>query len=144
MAPQRAKVHGTVSVRPVVSRSMRVHVSSRRVRSHGHLVSSGKDGEGYYLIVDPGKGGLLETFLQTKNRHPALNQPRSARNRRYNWMNARRLVSALELLHSQGTIHRNIDGWSVVTALGDEPDFRLTGFEWSIRIRSAASRSRRG
>jgi serine/threonine protein kinase len=100
------------------------------------MVSSGKDGEGYYLLLDPGRGGPLETFLQTKNRHPALNQPRSARNRRYNWMNARRLVSALELLHSQGTIHRNIDGWSVVTALGDEPDFRLTGFEWSVRISS--------
>jgi hypothetical protein len=100
------------------------------------MVSSGKDGEGYYLILDPGRGGPLETLLQTKNRHPVLNQPRSARNRRRNWMNARRLVSALELLHSQGTVHRNIDGWSVVTALRDEPDFRLTGFEWSIRISS--------
>ncbi|MGX9948459.1 AAA domain-containing protein (plasmid) [Bradyrhizobium denitrificans] len=100
------------------------------------MVSSGRDGEGFYLILDPGRGGPLETFLQTKNRHPVLNQPRSARNRRRNWMNARRLVSALELLHSQGTVHRNIDGWSVVTALDDEPDFRLTGFEWSIRISS--------
>ena len=100
------------------------------------MVSSGKDGEGYYLILDPGRGGPLETFLQTKNRHSVLNQPRSTRNRRRNWINARRLVSALELLHSQGTVHRNIDGWSVVTALGDEPDFRLTGFEWTIRISS--------
>jgi hypothetical protein len=100
------------------------------------MISSGKDGEGFYLILDPGRGSPLETFIQTKNRHPVLNQPRLPRNRRRNWMNARRLVSALELLHSQGAVHRNIDGWSVVTALSDEPDFRLTGFEWSIRISS--------
>jgi len=100
------------------------------------MVSSGRDGDGFYLILDPGRGGPLETFLATKNRHPVLNQPRSPRNRARNWQNARRLVSALELLHSQGAVHRNIDGWSVVTALGEEPDFRLTGFEWSIRISS--------
>ncbi len=100
------------------------------------MTASGKDGEGFYLILDPGRGSPLETFLETKNRHAVLNQPRLPRNRRRNWMNARRLVSALELLHSQGAVHRNIDGWSVVTALSDEPDFRLTGFEWSIRISS--------
>lgn len=98
------------------------------------MVSSGRDGNGFYLILDPGRGSPLESFLATKNRHPVLNQPRSPRNRRRNWLNARRLVSALELLHSQGAVHRNIDGWSVVTALGEEPDFKLTGFEWSIRI----------
>jgi len=42
----------------------------------------------------------------------------------------------LDLLHSQGAVHRSIDAWSVVTSLGEEPDFRLTGFEWSIRIAS--------
>lgn len=100
------------------------------------MTGSGKDGEGFYLILDPGRGSPLETFLESKNRHAVLNQPRLPRNRRRNWMNARRLVSALELLHSQGAVHRNIDGWSVVTALSDDPDFRLTGFEWSIRISS--------
>lgn len=100
------------------------------------MISSGKDGEGYYLILDSGRGSPLETFLETKNRHAVLSQPRAPRNRRRNWLNARRLVSALELLHSQGAVHRNIDGWSVVTALSDESDFRLTGFEWSIRISS--------
>jgi hypothetical protein len=100
------------------------------------MLSSGKDRDGFYLVLDPGRGGPLETFLATKNRHPVLSQPRSPRNRWRNWLNARRLVSALELLHSQGAVHRNIDGWSVVTALGEEPDFRLTGFEWSIRISS--------
>ncbi|MFC2255006.1 AAA domain-containing protein [Labrys portucalensis] len=100
------------------------------------MASSGRDADGFYLILDPGRGSPLETFFATKNRHPVLNQPRSPRNRVRNWLNARRLVSALELLHSQGTVHRNIDGWSVVTALSEEPDFKLTGFEWSVRISS--------
>ena len=54
------------------------------------------------------------------------------------WANARRLAEALELLHSQGAIHRNLDPWAVVTALTDEPDFRITGFEWSMRIATVA------
>jgi hypothetical protein len=100
------------------------------------MTSSGKDGEGFYLVLDPGRGSPLETFFQTKSRHATLNQPRLPRNRRRNWQNARRLVGALELLHSQGAVHRSIDAWSVMTSLSDEPDFRLTGFEWSIRISS--------
>jgi hypothetical protein len=57
--------------------------------------------------------------------------------------NARRLAQALELLHSQGAIHRNLDLWAVVTALSEEPDFRITGFEWSMRIASVESKAKR-
>jgi hypothetical protein len=46
----------------------------------------------------------------------------------------------LNFLHSQGAIHRNLDPWAVVTAVTDEPDFRMTGFEWSMRIASVAGR----
>ena len=98
------------------------------------MTGSGRDSQGFYLILDVGRGSPLEAFFESKSRHPVLNQPRLPRNRVRNWLNARRLVNGLELLHSQGAVHRNIDGWAVVTALGDEPDFRLTGFEWSIRI----------
>lgn len=98
------------------------------------MTVSGRDRQGFYLILDVGRGSPLEAFFEAKSRHPVLNQPRLPRHRVRNWLNARRLVKGLELLHSQGAVHRNIDGWAVVTALGEEPDFRLTGFEWSIRI----------
>lgn len=98
------------------------------------MTASGRDREGFYLVLDAGRASPLESFFETKSRHPVLSQPRTPRHRVRNWLNSRRLVSALGLLHSQGAVHRNIDGWSVVTALDDEPDFRLTGFEWSIRI----------
>jgi serine/threonine protein kinase len=66
-------------------------------------------------------------------------QPRLPRNRRRLWANALRAAEALELLHSQGIIHRNIDPWAIVTNFGDQPDFRLTGFEWSMRIAASDS-----
>ncbi len=43
-------------------------------------------------------------------------------------------------MHSQGAIHRNLDPWAVVTTLSEESDFRITGFEWSMRIAAAAAK----
>jgi hypothetical protein len=107
------------------------------------LTASGKDGEGFYLVIDPGQGSPLEEFLRSDKKPEMLAQVRRPRARRALWANARRLAEALELLHSQGAIHRNLDPWSVVTCLTDEPDFRLTGFEWSMRIASVAGRQSR-
>ncbi|WP_262031053.1 AAA domain-containing protein [Microvirga sp. Mcv34] len=101
------------------------------------MVASGKDKDGFYLVLDPGQGSPLDVLLNVSRKPLLLAQARQPRSRRLLWANILRLVNGVELLHSQGTIHRNIDPWSVVTALGDEPDFRLTGFEWSMRIVAA-------
>jgi hypothetical protein len=98
------------------------------------MIASGKDKSGFYLVLDPGQGSPLEVLLNASRKPALLAQARQPRARRLLWANILRLVDGIELLHSQGTIHRNIDPWSVVTALGEEPDFRLTGFEWSMRI----------
>src|SRR5690349_6308166 len=55
------------------------------------------------------------------------------------WCNLRRIALTLEAIHSEGLLQRDLDAWSVLTAGGDEPDFQLTGFEWSMRLMSAAS-----
>ncbi|NGN45250.1 hypothetical protein G6N74_29810 [Mesorhizobium sp. CGMCC 1.15528] len=98
------------------------------------MLTSGRDNDGFFLVLDPGQGSPLEVLLSAANKPSLLAQARQPRARRLLWANILRLVSGVELLHSQGIIHRNIDPWSVVTALGDEPDFLLTGFEWSMRI----------
>ena len=98
------------------------------------MITSGRDNDGYFLVLDPGQGSPLEVLLNAGRKPAALAQVRQPRMRQLLWANILRLVSGVELLHSQGIIHRNIDPWSVVTALGDEPDFLLTGFEWSMRI----------
>ena len=98
------------------------------------LITSGKDKKGFYLVLDPGQGSPLDVFLNASRQPAALAQARQPRMRRNLWANILRLVNGVELLHAQGIIHRSIDPWSVVTTMGEEPDFRLTGFEWSIRI----------
>jgi hypothetical protein len=108
-----------------------------------NMITSGKDADGFYLILEAGQGAPLESFLQAERKPNLFAQSRQPRYRRLLWANARRLAQALELLHSQGMIHRNLDPWAVVTAAGDEPDFRLTGFEWSMRITTVAGHQRK-
>ncbi len=98
------------------------------------MFSHGEDDTGFYIVIDPGQGSPLELFRRAKNQPDAIAQPRLPRNRRLIWANALRVAQAMDLLHSQGIIHRNIDPWALVTSFADEPDFRLTGFEWSMRI----------
>ncbi|KAB2941350.1 MAG: hypothetical protein K8F92_20415 [Hyphomicrobium sp.] len=101
--------------------------------------ASGKDDKGFYLVLDPGQASPLDTFLNAARKPEILARARLPRSRHLLWSNARRLVEGLELLHSQGAIHRNLDTFAVVTALTPEPDFRITGFEWSMRIASSGA-----
>lgn len=107
------------------------------------MITSGKDSEGFYLVLNPGQGSPLEVFLKAAKKPDLIAQARLPGVRRQLWANARRLAEALEILHSQGVIHRNLDPWAIVTSLGDEPDFRLTGFEWSMRIAAVAGRQKK-
>jgi hypothetical protein len=107
------------------------------------MLSSGKDDDGFYLVLDPGQGSPLDPYLRSSKKPDLLAQSRQPRARQVLWSNARRLAEALEILHSQAAIHRNLDPWAVVTALTEEPDFRMTGFEWSMRIATVAGRQNR-
>jgi len=108
------------------------------------MLASEQDEDGYYLVLDPGRGSPLETLQSAAKKPELLAQARISRARRLLWQNARRLAEGLELLHSQGAIHRSIDPWAVFTGLSAEPDFRLTGFEWSMRIASVEAQGRKG
>ena len=48
------------------------------------------------------------------------------------WRSMRRIAEAIGLLHAQGLIHGKIAPEVVITRGAEEPDFRLTGFEWSL------------
>ncbi|WP_128089423.1 AAA domain-containing protein [Bradyrhizobium viridifuturi] len=101
------------------------------------MVASGEDDQGFYLVLDPGQTGPLEVYRRAASKPSVMTQYRLPRNRRRLWANAKRAAEGLELLHSQGVIHRNVDPWAIMTAFGDQPDFRLTGFEWSMRLAAA-------
>jgi hypothetical protein len=45
-----------------------------------------------------------------------------------------RLVVALGIVHAQGLVHGQLSADTVMTEGADEPDFQLTGFEWSLWV----------
>lgn len=100
------------------------------------LSDAGFDAKGFYLVLDPGQRRPLQTILDHASGGSAnwLRNPRSPGARSRLWRNLKRIALGLEILHAQGLLHRSLDGWSVLTAATDEPDFLLTGFEWSMRV----------
>jgi hypothetical protein len=111
------------------------------------LYGTGLDQEGFYLVLDSGQRRPLKVVLDAITLAHWLKSPRAASGRLKMWLNFSRVVAALDILHSQGLLHRNIDAWSILTSGSEEPDFQLTGFEWSMRLaggdQSAARSSRK-
>ncbi len=103
------------------------------------LHDAAEDKDGFYLVIDPGQRRPLAPILEHGARNHRLKLPRSSPNRDLMWRNLRRVALALEALHSEGLLHRDLDAWSVLTSGGEDPDFQLTGFEWSMRLMSAAT-----
>lgn len=98
------------------------------------LRASAIDDEGYHLVLSPGQRRPLDLYLREE---PEIHLPvnvASIAARRLIWANLLRIARGLEALHSLGLLHRNLTAWSILTAWDDEPDFQLTGFEWSMRI----------
>ena len=103
------------------------------------LQQAGHDESAFYLVLDPGQRRPLQVLLDEAPTGHWLKQPRAATNRVRIWRNLARASQGLETLHAQGLLHRNIDEWAVLTAGSDQPDFQLTGFEWSMRLTSYQS-----
>ncbi|MHC1664869.1 AAA domain-containing protein [Stenotrophomonas geniculata] len=99
-----------------------------------NLLSTSQDKDGFYLVLDLGQRRPLQVILDSLPPGSWLKNPRNPASRLRIWQNVRRLVEAMETLHSQGLLHRNIDNWAVLTSGEGEPDFQLTGFEWSMRL----------
>ena len=98
------------------------------------LYDAGYDSTGFYLVLQPELRRPLPIVLQNSNISHWTRIPKAPTNRRLIWQNISRLVVALDTLHSQGLLHRNIDQWAVLTTGSSEADFQLTGFEWSMRV----------
>lgn len=109
------------------------------------LVEADQDKDGFYLVL--GAENFLEPLSVWKEQQKTpvwLRLPRSPADRRKMWLNLKRVAHALEILHKQGLLHRNIDLAAVHSTCSEEPDFKLSGFEWSVRMASAQASSVRG
>lgn len=100
------------------------------------LLEAGHDAAGFYLVLDTGKRVPLPG-------HNSVNDKLIELPRELLWRNIRRLALGLEILHTNGLIHRNLDAAAVFSALGPDADFQLGGFEWTIVLRGAASEARK-
>lgn len=97
------------------------------------LRTSAIDEGGYHLVLSTGQRLPLANHL-ARNDMLTYSNRRTVRGRRLLWANLIRIAKGLDILHMQGMLHRNLTAWSVLTDDGQEPDFQLTGFEWSMRI----------
>ena len=104
----------------------------------------------FTLILDCDERRPLQNALDRTTGRQWFRTPRTPNSRYRLWQEARRVAEALEILHAQGLLHRNLDASAILTSAGPEPDFMLTGFEWSMRLSSlpssvsAGRRARRG
>ena len=109
------------------------------------VVGAGFDKDSYYIILNPSQRRPLKVFLENSSSRAAwlkgLAQPH---NRIRIWQNILCIVDGIGILHKEGIVHRNIDEWAILTSAGDEPDFQLTGFEWSLRLSSTSDKKRDG
>lgn len=98
------------------------------------LQATGEDETGFHLVLSPGQRRPLASLLKDDDSGEWLARAKNLQDRINIWKNLQRITNGLELLHSQGLLHRNLNAWSVLTAGKEEPDFQLTGFEWSMRL----------
>ncbi len=108
------------------------------------LLDAGEDKKGFYIVIAAGQRRPVSVLLE-RGRTGAgwLRVTSSINNRRRLWANLARVVSALEVLHTQGLLHCNLDTWAILSSGDVEPDFQLTGFEWSMRLMHSDKGSQR-
>ena len=92
------------------------------------------DNAGYYAILDGGHRLPLSAVLEARASHPWLRNLAETGRRRPVWEGLLRVAEALSLLHREGTLHRNLAPDSIFVDPAAPSEFRLSGFEWSLRV----------
>jgi hypothetical protein len=101
---------------------------------------SGEDEEGFYLVLSPAQRLPVQSLLTRVTEFHWLRNPRLHSNRQRFWENLSRIAIGLDILHTQGLLHRNLDTWAIFSAGDDIADFQLSGFEWSVRLTGVAGK----
>jgi serine/threonine protein kinase/DNA polymerase III delta prime subunit len=97
------------------------------------LLQLGIDEKFYFAVLEGGRRQPLSLILPTRSTYPWLGGLRESARRRVIWEGLMRIAEALGALHQDGTLHRSLGSHSVLVG-PDGTDFRLSGFEWSLRI----------
>ncbi|WP_035710261.1 AAA domain-containing protein [Bradyrhizobium genomosp. I (2014)] len=92
------------------------------------------DDKYYFAILDGGRRQVLADVLQNRSRYPWLLNLSEVGRRRPLWEGLLRIAQALAILHREGTLHRSLSPSSVFVSPDGQGEFRLSGFEWSLRL----------
>jgi hypothetical protein len=90
-----------------------------------------EDAENFGVLLEHA-GQPLSTKLLRVSRQSWLKNLGAQRPRALFWRNIGRLVTALGIVHAQGLVHGKLSPDCVMTEASEDPDFQLTGFEWSL------------
>jgi serine/threonine protein kinase len=101
------------------------------------LQDLGQTDREYFAILEGGRRTLLSSVLQNRSRYHWLMNLNEVGRRRPLWEGLLRIAEAISVLHNEGTLHRAISSASVFTTPDGAADFRLSGFEWSLRVASS-------
>lgn len=88
----------------------------------------------FYAILDGGRRQVLADVLQNRSRYNWLLNLSEVGRRRPLWEGLLRIADALAILHREGTLHRSLSPLSVFVSPDGQGEFRLSGFEWSLRL----------
>ena len=83
------------------------------------------------------EGGLrqqLAHILDARRNTRWLQNLGEVNRRRPLWDGLLRIAEGLTILHREGTLHRALSSQAVFASPDGEGDFRLSGFEWSLRV----------
>ncbi len=92
------------------------------------------DDKYFFAILDGGRKQVLADVLQNRSRYHWLLNLAEVSRRRPLWEGLLRIAEALAILHREGTIHRSLSPSSVFVSPDGQGEFRLSGFEWSLRL----------
>lgn len=97
------------------------------------ILETVEDADSFGVVLERA-GQPLSTKLTRVSRQHWLRNLGASRPRSLFWRNIRRIAVALGIVHAQGLVHGQLTADSVMTEGDEEPDFQLTGFEWSLWV----------
>jgi len=97
------------------------------------------DDKNYFAILDGGRRQILGEYLKNRSKHQWLLNLAEVGRRRPLWEGMLRVAQALIILHREGTLHRSVSPQAIFASPDGQGDFRLSGFEWALRISGSDS-----
>ena len=93
--------------------------------------------EYYFVVIEAGFRQILSEILDQRHKYHWLTNLGEPGRRRPLWEGLSRIADALTILHREGMLHRSLSSSAILANAEGNGDFRMSGFEWSLRVSAA-------